>query len=109
MLLFDHTNYKSIEPHDAIEKIFPDLYVVHGSFRMWPGTRINRNMIILRQNEELTLIGTIRLSPQDESDESELEGLGTIKHVIRLGYYHGTDDQYYVDRYCAGFWCQPGL
>jgi hypothetical protein len=67
--------------------------------------RINRNMLVLRENGELTLISPIRLMAKEEG---VLEALGRIKHVMRLGYYHGIDDRYYVDRYSAQFWCQAG-
>jgi len=66
---------------------------------------MNRNMIVARQDSDLTVFGPVRLS---SADESQLDSLGTVKHVIRLGYYHGVDDRYYVERYGAGFWCQRG-
>lgn len=37
-----------------------------------------------------------------------LEELGTVKHVIRLGDYHGGDDDFYVRRYGATLWHLPG-
>ena len=79
--------------------------MVHGSMRMGPGMRINRNMLVLRRDGELTVISAVRLSIEEEA---ALQALGRIKHVMRLGYYHGVDDRYYVDRYSAQFWCQPG-
>ena len=96
-------NYPTSTPHDRIKKIFTDIYLLQGSIRIGPGIWINRNMIIIRRNQELILINPIRLT---EKEQSKLEALGTIKHIIRLGYFHGLDDQYYVDRYCAQFWCQ---
>ena len=101
--MFDPSEYPAAQPHDAIEAIVPDLFMVHGSIRLAPGMRINRNMMVLRRNGELSLISPIRLVAKEEG---ALEALGTIKHVMRLGYYHGIDDRYYVDRYSAQFWCQ---
>jgi hypothetical protein len=77
--------------------------MVHGSLRMSPLMRISRNMAIVRDGGELTLINAVRVSADTEA---ELEDLGTIRNVMRLGYYHGVDDPYYVDRYSARFWCQ---
>jgi hypothetical protein len=97
--------YPAALVHDPIEQIFPDIFLVHGSARVGPAMRMNRNMIIARDNETLTLVSPVRLS---KADEVKLENLGSIKHVIRIGYYHGVDDRYYVDRYGAEFWCQAG-
>lgn len=44
----------------------------------------------------------------NESELSRLDGLGKVRHVMRLGDFHGLDDQFYVDRYQAKFWCQAG-
>lgn len=67
--------------------------------------RMNRNMVILRQGNELTLVNPVRVN---EAELLNLEKLGNIRHVMRLGDFHGLDDQFYVDRYKADFWCQPG-
>lgn len=36
----------------------------------------------------------------------QLDALGNVRHVLRLGDFHGLDDRFYVDRYQAEFWCQ---
>ena len=77
--------------------------MVQGSIRPGPGMRINRNMVVVRRRGELTIVNAVRLAPEEESS---LESLGTVRHVVRLGYFHGLDDRYYVDRYSAKFWCQ---
>jgi hypothetical protein len=48
-------------------------------------------------------VNPIRLSPQGEA---ELEALGTVRHAVRLGYFHGIDDAYTVARFGAEFWSQ---
>jgi hypothetical protein len=102
---FDPTNYPVALPHEPIEQVLPDIFLVHGSARVAPAMRMNRNMIIARNRDALTVIGPVRLS---KTEEAKLENLGSVKHVIRIGYYHGIDDLYYVDRYGAEFWCQTG-
>ena len=72
--------------------------------RIGRGLRISRNMTLLRHAGELTAINAVRLS---RSGEEQLEGLGKLTHLMRLGNFHGLDDRYYVDRYGATFWCQP--
>lgn len=92
-------------PHDPPREIMPDVFFVHGSIRMGPGMSINRNMLVLRHEGELTLVNPIRLS---DEGESALEQLGTVRHAVRLGCYHGVDDPYTLERFGAHFWCQAG-
>jgi hypothetical protein len=103
--MLDPSKYPAALPHESIEQIFPDVFLVHGSARVGPAMRMNRNMVVIRNGGELSLINSVRLSA---TGESQLEDLGKIKQVIRIGYYHGVDDRYYVDRFDAEFWCQPG-
>ena len=93
-------DYSPALPHERIEEIFPDIFLVHGSARVGPATRLNRNMAIVRSNDELSLINPVRLSAPAES---QFEKIGKVKRVLRIGYYHGVDDRYYVDRYGAEF------
>jgi len=90
--------YSPAYPHDPIKEIYPDIYLVHGSIRMGPGLRISRNMIILRQGEDLTLINPVRLSAEGLND---LDALGKVINIVRLGDFHGLDNQFYIRRYKA--------
>ena len=90
-------------PHDPIEEIAADLFMVRGSVRMNALMRITRNMAIVRHQGDLTLINSIRL---DEEGERELLALGDVKRILRLGPLHGLDDPYYVDRFGAELWAQ---
>jgi len=89
--------------HGPIEELFPDLYMVQGTIRMGPGMHLHRNMVIIREGSDLTVVHAVRLDPESEAT---LDDLGTVKHVLRLG-IHGYDDAYYVDRYSAELWA-PG-
>jgi len=71
--------------------------------RMGRGMRISRNMTLLRHDGELTAINAVRLS---RAGEEQMEELGKLTHLVRLGNFHGLDDRYYVDRFGAKFWCQ---
>ncbi|MBB2885502.1 MULTISPECIES: hypothetical protein [Pseudomonas] len=64
---------------------------------------MNRNMVIVKSGDELTLINPVRLS---DAALCQLDALGNVRHVLRLGDFHGLDDRFYVDRYQAEFWCQ---
>jgi hypothetical protein len=90
-------------PHDPIEEIATDLFMVRGSVRLNALMRITRNMAIVRHQGELSLVNPIRL---DEEGERNLLALGDIKRILRLGPMHGLDDPYYVERFGAEFWAQ---
>ncbi|TDI58706.1 MAG: hypothetical protein E2O92_09260 [Alphaproteobacteria bacterium] len=99
------TEYAKPYPHDPIVEIAPDLFMVRGSMKMNAFVNISRNMAIVRHEGDLTLINPIRLNAKGEA---ELQALGTVKRLIRLGSFHGIDDQYYADIFGAEMWRQPG-
>lgn len=88
-------------PHDLPLAIGDNLFVVHGCVRMNAIVRFSRNMVVVRDGDDLTLIDPVRM---DDAGLAALEDLGTVKHVLRLGPMHGIDDPFYVDRYQAEFW-----
>lgn len=92
-------------PHGPIRQVFPDVFFVAGSFVKGKILRFSRNMIVVRDRGDLTLINTVRLS---DAGLNELDELGTVRHVMKLGFYHGIDDPYYVDRYDAKLWAHSG-
>jgi hypothetical protein len=88
-------------PHDPIRELFPDVYVVRSRFRVGPMAWIPRNMIIVREGDALTLVNAVRLSKEGEA---ELEKLGKVKHLVKLGHFHTLDDPYTRDRFAPTFW-----
>ncbi len=98
-------NYPAALPHDPIKQIAEDLFVVHGCVKANPVVRFTRNMTVVRDQGELTLINPVRLN---EEGLLALEALGKVGHVLRLGPMHGMDDSFYVDRYKADFWSFEG-
>jgi hypothetical protein len=95
--------YAPAYPHDPIEEILPDVFMVRGSVRMNALMRITRNMVIVRHAGELTLVDPIRLNAEEEG---RLRALGDVKRILRLGPLHGLDDAYYVDTFQAELWAQ---
>jgi hypothetical protein len=93
-----------VYPHDPIEAIQPDVFLVRGCIKMNALMTITRNMAIVRHAGELTLVDPIRLST---AEEKRLDALGAVKRILRLGPLHGVDDPYYVERYGAELWA-PG-
>ena len=97
-------DYPAPKPHGEIEELADGVFWVQGSIRMNPVVEISRNMTVIREGDDLTVVNAVRLSA---AGEAALDRLGAVKHVVRLGCFHGLDDRYYVDHYGAEFWCQP--
>lgn len=97
--------YAPASAHGAIKEIFEGVFWVRGSIPLGLGCRMDRNMVILREGEDLTLINPVRM---DDAGLALMERLGNVRHAVRLGAFHGRDDRFYVDRYKADFWCQVG-
>lgn len=99
------SSFPAALPHGAIEEVFDDVFMVRGSFDMRPLMRIARNMIIVREGSELTLVNCVRL---DERGEAQLRELGEPKHVVRIGAFHGSDVPYYREALGLTYWTQEG-
>lgn len=93
--------FRPVEKHGSIEEVFPNVFLVTGSYRFAPGLSITRNMTIVRQKDELVCVNSVRLS---EEGEKALEKLGKVKHVVRTGFFHGADDPYFKHRFGVHLW-----
>ena len=99
------TSNTPIYPHGNVEEIAEDIFMLRGSIKMNSLLRLTRNMGIIRNGDELSLINPVRVSAKVEA---QIAKLGQIKHVIRLGCFHGVDDPYYVEKFGAQMWAQLG-
>ncbi len=102
-------NYLDVMPHGPITEIFKDVFFVTGTMKnefFGSNWHFSRNMIIVRENGLLTILNSVRL---DDQGLAELDRLGKVVNVVRLGDMHGADDPFYVDRYKAQFWALPGM
>lgn len=97
--------YPEALPHQKIKEIFPDIFTIVGTVKMKPCFRFNRNMTIVRQGDDLTLINAVRLN---EEGLAGLNRLGKVRHVMKIGAFHGMDDRFYVEGYGAKYWSLPG-
>ncbi|UTW02080.1 hypothetical protein KDX31_11995 [Amphritea atlantica] len=101
--------FPEVLAHGAIEEVFPDIFFVRGAMETvlqgmdW---QFSRNMTVVRDAERLIIINSVRLS---DDGLAELDKLGRVTDVVRLGCLHGRDDQFYVDRYNADYWALPGV
>ena len=94
-------DFPAVMPHGSIEEPFEQIFTVRGTARFGPLLSITRNMVVLRNAGELTIIGAVRLSTEGER---ALERLGKIRHLVKLGHFHGMDDPYYVKKYSPVVW-----
>lgn len=91
-------------PHGRLHEIFPEVFFVTGAMETelagdwW---KFSRNMTVVREGGDLTLINAIRLN---DAGLAELERLGRVKNVVRLGALHGRDDAFYARHYDASLW-----
>ena len=88
--------------HGPLTKLFDNVWFVRGAMKMpmLMPMKISRSMTILKDGatDELTLVNSMRLS---EAGLAELERLGKVVNVIRIGGFHGRDDGFYRERYGA--------
>lgn len=97
--------YPPAYPHDKLQKLYPGVFLLHGSIKVGPGMSMNRNMIILKSGSEIILINPVRMN---EEGLAALDLLGRVSKIIRLGDFHGLDDEFYLNRYNCEFWAQQG-
>lgn len=101
--------FAPVMPHGDLHQVLSDVFVVTGTSRptfldtTW---QYSRNMTVFRHAGALTLVNTVRL---DESGLSQLEALGNVENIVRLGAFHGMDDAFYRDRYRAKLWALPKM
>jgi len=101
-------SYPPSLPHGNLTEIFPDIFFVTGQIRVEsdPVSEFSRNMVVIRDGPDLTLVNTIRLN---SVGLAALDLLGSVKHVVRLGGFHGRDDAFYLDRFDADLWAPEGI
>lgn len=90
----------------TLEQVFEDVWWAWGTVRMGPGIEFPRNMAIIRERGELVVIHPVMM-PADE--QAKIEALGPIRHIVRLGAFHGMDDAPYVAKYKPTTWSPPGV
>ncbi|WP_136658179.1 hypothetical protein [Nitratireductor sp. XY-223] len=99
----DSQSFPQAQAHGDLVEVFPGIHFVTGTVAISGPVpaRFSRNMTVLVEDGDVTLVNTIRLG---EAGLKALEGLGRVKHVLRLAGFHGMDDPFYKDRYQAKVW-----
>src|SRR5262249_29570126 len=87
-------------------QIFPDAFFVTDMMKTVLTSRpwqFSRNMTVVRDGDSLSLINSVRL---DDDGSADLDALGRVTNVIKIGTLHGRDDAFY--RHGATLWAVPG-
>lgn len=103
------TQFAEAMPHGDIREVFPDIFFVTGTMKtvlMGAHWHFSRNMIVVRDGNNLSLINSVRLSDQGLA---QLDALGKVVNLIKIGSLHGLDDAFYKERYGAKLWALPGM
>jgi len=103
--------FPQAQPHGELQALFPGVWFVTGTMKtvlMGAHWHFSRNMTVLRDDTSgaLTLVNTVRLS---DEGLRQLDALGPVKHVLRIGALHGLDDAFYRQRYGATSWAMAGM
>ncbi len=94
-------------PYRDIDEVFPNVFFVRAGMKMpmrMP-IKISRSMTLVRKNGELTIFNSVRVP---EAGLKEIEALGKITKVVRLGGFHGRDDLFYKEKYGAKVYAVAG-
>lgn len=87
--------FPPVRPHSGLLEVLPDVFRVFGTINIGP-MRFSRNMTVIREGDGLVLVNTVRM---DEAGLAALDALGEVRHILRIGGWHGSDDAFYKDRY----------
>lgn len=96
--------YSPAWPHGELTPFLSELWYVMGTNRVHhagANLQTSRTMLVVRDGARLTLVNTVRL---DDDGLRQLEALGAVSGIVRLGAFHGRDDAFYRDRYAARLW-----
>ncbi|HEU0031542.1 MAG TPA: hypothetical protein VFQ53_12975 [Kofleriaceae bacterium] len=89
-----------------LQQVFDDMWWAWGTVKFMPGIVFPRNMTVVREaSGDLVVIHPVMMP---DAQQRQLEALGPIKHIVRLGAFHGMDDVKFVKRYAPTVWAPPG-
>ncbi len=100
----------SVLPHGEPEKVFDNIWVIQGQVKLpilFPPMRISKAMTIIRnpENNHLTLVNAMPLSAETLQ---KLQQLGEIRNTLRIGGFHGRDDNFYRVKFGAKVYTLKG-
>jgi len=103
------TQFAEAMPHGDIQEVFSNVFFVTGTMKtvlMGAHWHFSRNMVVIREGSNLSLINAVRLS---DEGLAQLDALGKVVNVIKIGSLHGVDDAFYQAHYGAKLWALPDM
>jgi hypothetical protein len=94
-------NYFKQLPHQKIQKNYENIYSLMGSMKLFGVFKYSRNMVILKDGDNLCIVNPVRLN---EGEEKKLLELGKIHSILKLGRLHSVDLPYYMDKFSPKLW-----
>ena len=96
--------------HGQLNEVLDGIWFVKGSVKMPMALsmKLSKSMTVIRDASDgtLTVVNSMRLS---EQGHAELDALGKVTRVLRIGGFHGRDDGYYRERYGATIYAVKGM
>jgi hypothetical protein len=89
-------NYFKQLPHQKIQKNYENIYSLMGSMKLFGVFKYSRNMVILKDGDNLCIVNPVRLN---EGEKKKLLELGKIHSILKLGRLHSVDLPYYMDKF----------
>jgi len=115
----DDTEFNSSPVHGKLRQVgpaFENVFFVCGEMPSTPSRpffermffRYSRTMTVVRRPDGgLVIINSMKLN---EGGLQELDELGEVRHIVRLGTFHGVDDAFWLRRYPgAQYWHVQGM
>jgi hypothetical protein len=62
-------------------------------------------MTLVREGDAIVAVHPVMMPA---AEQAKVDALGPVKHVVRLGDFHGMDNAGYVDKYKAAHWSPAG-
>ena len=97
--------YFPLLKHKKLELISEDIYQLTGTMKLFGIFQYSRNMHIIKEGGELAIVNPVRV---DKETLKEIESLGKICHIYKIGQLHGVDVPFYMDKYRPKLWMLEG-
>ncbi|MCD6027392.1 MAG: hypothetical protein K0R08_1911, partial [Solimicrobium sp.] len=109
-MISQQSHFSPAWPHGELRQIFSDIFFVTGTNKVRhenADIQTSRNMTIVRTDSALTLVNTVRLN---DHGLRQIDSLGTVRNIVRIGAFHDRDDGFYKYRYPhAKLWTLAGV
>ncbi len=82
-------------------EVADNVFAVFATHRISAGVTIQKTMTVLREGNDVVVVNSARVG---DDGLKALRALGNVKHLVRLGSGHGSDDAFYLDTFSPTYW-----